>query len=132
MYNVVKVVDLVRHFCASCQRHGLCDEETFPQNFVSIINELEGCGLFFPISLSVPVLPHPFLFWNSEFIRVVEVLSRCRGRTKFEQFKRGLARNDMVRAIQRCDRQMIRMFDRFMVSEPRFCRFHNRVHGVKT
>lgn len=41
MYNVVKVVDLVRQFCASCQRHGLCDEETFPQNFVSIINELE-------------------------------------------------------------------------------------------
>jgi hypothetical protein len=42
MYNVVKVVDLVRHFCASCQRHGLCDEETFPQNFVCIIKELEG------------------------------------------------------------------------------------------
>ena len=41
MYNVVKVVDLVRHFCASCQRHGLCDEETFPQNFVCIIEELE-------------------------------------------------------------------------------------------
>ena len=47
---------------------------------------------------------------------MVEVLSQCRGRTKFEQFKRGLARNDMVRAIQRCDRQMIRMFDRFVVS----------------
>jgi hypothetical protein len=41
MYNVVKVVNLVRDFCASCQRHGLCDEATFPQNFVSIIGELE-------------------------------------------------------------------------------------------
>lgn len=58
-----------------------------------------------------------FFSWDSEFVKVVEVLSQCRGKTKFEQFKRGLARNDMVRAIQRCDRQMIRMFDRFMVSE---------------
>ena len=53
MYNVVKVVDLVRHFCASCQRHGLCDEETFPQNFVSIINELERCGPIFSLFLSL-------------------------------------------------------------------------------
>ena len=51
---------------------------------------------------------------------MAQVLSQCRGRTKFEQFKRGLARNDMVRAIQRCDRQMIRMFDRFMVSKTSF------------
>lgn len=41
MYNVVKVVDLVRHFSTSCQRHGLCDETTFPQNFVGIIKEVE-------------------------------------------------------------------------------------------
>ncbi len=41
MYNVVKVVDLVRHFSASCQRHGLCDEKTFPQNFIGIIKEME-------------------------------------------------------------------------------------------
>lgn len=43
MYDVVKVVDLVRHFSASCRRHGLCDEETFPQNFIGIIKELEQC-----------------------------------------------------------------------------------------
>ena len=41
MYNVVKVVDLVRHFSESCRRYGLCEEETFPQNFISIIKELE-------------------------------------------------------------------------------------------
>ena len=66
MYNVVKVVDLVRHFCASCQRHGLCDEESFPQNFVSIIKELEWCarGLF--IYLSDPGLPHVSLFFVLE------------------------------------------------------------------
>jgi hypothetical protein len=70
--------------------------------------------------------------WDSEFVKVVEVLSQCRGKTKFEQFKRGLARNDMVRAIQRCDRQMIRMFDRFMVSEyfpPLRVRWYER-HGM--
>ena len=121
MYNVVKVVNLVRDFCASCQRHGLCDEATFPQNFVSIIGELEqyvrACFLFFClVPLLIRFFFFAFSFWNSEFLKVVQVLSQCRGRTKFEQFKRGLARNDMVRAIQRCDRQMIRMFDRFMVS----------------
>ncbi len=49
MYNVVKVVDLVRHFSASCQRHGLCDEKTFPQNFIGIIKEMERyvSSLFF-------------------------------------------------------------------------------------
>lgn len=47
---------------------------------------------------------------------MAEVLSQCRGKTKFEQFKRGLARNDMVREIQRCDRHMNRIFERFMVS----------------
>ena len=43
MYNVVKVVDLVRHFrvSESCQRHGLCDEKTLPQNFIGIIKEVE-------------------------------------------------------------------------------------------
>ncbi|KAI0267245.1 hypothetical protein BGY98DRAFT_1025481 [Russula aff. rugulosa BPL654] len=93
MYNVVKVVDLVRHFCASCQRHGLCDEATFPQNFIGIIKEVEN-----------------------EFVRVAEVLSQCsgRGKTKFERFKRGLARNDMIREIGRCDRHMSRIFERFM------------------
>jgi hypothetical protein len=48
---------------------------------------------------------------------VAEVLSQCRGKTKFEQFKRGLARNDMVREIDRCDRHMNRIFERFMVSD---------------
>lgn len=47
MYNVVKVVDLVRQFSASCQRHGLCDEKTFPQNFVGIIKEVEQYVFFF-------------------------------------------------------------------------------------
>ena len=50
-------------------------------------------------------------------MRVAEVLSQCRGKTRFEQFKRGLARNDMVREIQRCDRHMSRIFERFMVSD---------------
>ncbi|KAI0289129.1 P-loop containing nucleoside triphosphate hydrolase protein [Russula brevipes] len=93
MYNVVKVVELVMHFSASCQRHGLCDEEKFPQNFVGIIKELE-----------------------SEFVRVADALLQCRGRSKFEQFKMGLARNDVVREIQRCDRHMNRMFERFMAA----------------
>src|SRR5260221_11493828 len=105
MYNVVKVVNLVRDFCASCQRHGVCDGESFPQNFVSIIKELEWCGSLFLSGFA----SHQHFFycldgWDSEFVRVVHVLSQCRGKTKFEQFKRGLARNDMVRAIQRCDR----------------------------
>ncbi len=43
-------------------------------------------------------------------------MSQCRGKTRFEQFKKGLARNDMIKEIQKCDRQMNRMFDRFMVS----------------
>jgi hypothetical protein len=47
MYNVVKVVDLVRQFSASCQRHGLCDEKTFPQNFIGIIKEVEKYVIFF-------------------------------------------------------------------------------------
>jgi hypothetical protein len=56
---------------------------------------------------------------NSEFVRVAEILSRCqcRGKTKFEQFKRGLVRNNMVRDINRCDRHMSRIFERFMVSD---------------
>jgi len=59
MYNVVKVVDLVRDFCASCQRHGLCDEESFPQNFVSIIQELEWCVVSLSLSLCLYLgLPH--------------------------------------------------------------------------
>ena len=41
MYNVIKVADLVQHFGAACQRHGLCDEATFPPNFVGIIRTLE-------------------------------------------------------------------------------------------
>ncbi len=53
---------------------------------------------------------------GSEFMRVVEVLSQCRGKTKFEQFKRGLGRNDMIREISRCDQHMNRIFERFMVS----------------
>ena len=52
-------------------------------------------------------------------MRVAEVLSQCsgRGKTKFERFKRGLARNDMIREIGRCDRHMSRIFERFMVSD---------------
>lgn len=41
MSNVVKVADLVKHFCTSCQRHGLCDKATFPQIFVGTIKDLE-------------------------------------------------------------------------------------------
>ena len=41
MYNVIKVADLVKHFSASCQRYGLCDEATFPQDFVGTIKDLE-------------------------------------------------------------------------------------------
>ena len=50
MYNVIKVVDLVRQFCTSCQRYELCDEERFPENFVSIMTELERCGPFLSIT----------------------------------------------------------------------------------
>jgi hypothetical protein len=39
MYNVIKVADLVKHFGAACQRHGLCDEATFPPNFVGTIKD---------------------------------------------------------------------------------------------
>lgn len=118
MYSVVKVVDLVRHFSASCRRYGLCEEETFPQNFIDIIKELERyvlllllIGLYFGSSC---IIAHSVL--GSEFVRVAEILSQCRGKTRFEQFKKGLARNDMVREIQRCDRHMSRIFERFMVS----------------
>jgi hypothetical protein len=116
MYNVVKVVDLVRHFSESCQRHGLCDEKTFPQNFIGIIKEVEK-------HVRLPLTKHhhrsygSLVSLDSEFVRVAEVLSQCRGKTKFEQFKRGLARNDMVREIDRCDRHMNRIFERFMVSD---------------
>ena len=41
MYNVIKVANLVEHFGAACQRHGLCDEATFPPNFVGTIKALE-------------------------------------------------------------------------------------------
>ncbi|KAH9044956.1 hypothetical protein EDB83DRAFT_2317863 [Lactarius deliciosus] len=92
MYNAAKVADLVKHFSVSCLRHGLCDEATFPQNFIGTIKDLE-----------------------TELKKVVEVMSQCRGKTRFEQFKKGLARNDMIKEIQKCDRQMNRMFDRFML-----------------
>jgi hypothetical protein len=63
MYNVVKVVDLVRHFSASCQRHGLCDEATFPQNFIGIIKEVEKfvSSFFDETPPSMPVLIFFFL-----------------------------------------------------------------------
>ena len=54
MYNVVKVVDLVRHFSESCRRYGLCEEEKFPQNFISIIKELEKYVLLSLMALSSP------------------------------------------------------------------------------
>lgn len=117
MYNVVKVVDLVRHFSASCQRHGLCDEKTFPQNFIGIIKELERCVFFLSSSFETSSLICFLVSLDSEFVRVAEVLSQCSGKTKFEQFKRGLARNDMVKEIGRCDRHMNRIFERFMVSD---------------
>ena len=47
---------------------------------------------------------------------MVGVMSQCRGKTRFELFKKGLARSDMIKEIQKCDRQMNRMFDRFLVS----------------
>ncbi|KAH9003754.1 hypothetical protein EDB86DRAFT_2273104 [Lactarius hatsudake] len=106
MYNVAKVADLVKHFSVSCQRHGLCDEATFPQNFIGTIKDLE-----------------------TEFKKVIVVMSQCRGKTKFEQFKKGLARNDMIKEIQKCDRQMGRMFDRFMVAMLMDIRFEQLVAG---
>lgn len=119
MYDVVKVVELVKQFVASCQRHGLCDKETFPKDFVGIIMELERYGWrfsFFAAAL-VSHCPHPSVFsFRSEFQRLARIMERCRGKTKFEQFKKGLARNDMIKEIQKCDRQMNRIFDRFMVS----------------
>jgi hypothetical protein len=93
MYNVIKVADLVKHFGAACQRNGLCNEATFPPDFVGIIKALE-----------------------TELVQIVGVMSHCRGKTRFELFKKGLARNDMIKEIQKCDRQMNRMFDRFLVS----------------
>ena len=41
MYNVVRLAELVKYFCTLCQHHGLCDEATFPQRFVSTIMDLE-------------------------------------------------------------------------------------------
>jgi hypothetical protein len=42
MYNVLRVVDLVKHFSILCQRHGLHDDdEKFPNDFSGIIKELE-------------------------------------------------------------------------------------------
>ena len=65
MYDVVKVVDLVRHFCASCQRHGLFDEESFPQNFVSIIVNASPPSprrhAFFLFSPPLTLIKAPFL-----------------------------------------------------------------------
>jgi hypothetical protein len=66
MYNVVKVVDLVGHFSASCQRHGLCDEKTFPKNFIGIIKDVEK---FVSSSFEIPPTPaHTVLyvfFWTA-------------------------------------------------------------------
>lgn len=62
MYNVVKVVDLVRHFSASCLRYGLCEEETFPRNFISIIKELERYVL---LPFALPLIDRrSFGFWE--------------------------------------------------------------------
>ncbi|KAF8257964.1 hypothetical protein EI94DRAFT_1835290 [Lactarius quietus] len=93
MYNVIKVADLVKHFGAACQRNGICDEASFPPEFVGIIKALEN-----------------------ELVQIAIVMSQCRGKTRFELFKKGLARNDMIKEIQKCDRQMNRMFDRFMAA----------------
>ncbi|KAH9034092.1 hypothetical protein EDB85DRAFT_1033912 [Lactarius pseudohatsudake] len=106
MYNVAKVADLVKHFSVSCQRHGLCDEATFPQDFIGTIKDLE-----------------------TEFRKVAGVMSQCRGKTRFEQFKKGLARNDMIKEIQKCDRQMKGMFDRFMFAMLVDIRFEQLVAG---
>ncbi|KAH9957654.1 hypothetical protein BGW80DRAFT_191267 [Lactifluus volemus] len=90
MYNVTKVVTLVKQFSSLCQRYGLYDEENLHKDFVFILKEVE-----------------------SEFERLAQLLSQCRGKTKFEQFKKGLSRSNMTKEIQKCDRQMTRIFDRF-------------------
>ena len=59
MYNVIKVADLVQHFGAACQRHGLCDEATFPPNFVSTIKALE-------MYLDMSSAPVPLLIFTSQ------------------------------------------------------------------
>ena len=55
-------------------------------------------------------------------------MSHCRGKTRFELFKKGLARNDMIKEIQKCDRQMNRMFDRFLVSIPLYNYAHSHLN----
>lgn len=50
-----------------------------------------------------------------EFSKVARLLMQCRGKTRFEQFKMGLGRNNMIKEIQKCDRHMNRMYDRFTV-----------------
>lgn len=60
--------------------------------------------------------PLLILLLCSEFVKVAEFMSQCRGQTRFQRFKKGIARNDMIKEIQKCDRQMSRMFDRFMVN----------------
>lgn len=56
-------------------------------------------------------------------------MSQCRGKTRCERFKMGLARNDMIKQIQKCDRQMSRMFERFVV---RFISFLSRYNLVQS
>ena len=52
----------------------------------------------------------------SELVKIAEFMSQCRGKTRLQQFKMGIGRNDMIEEIGKCDRQMSRMFERFMVS----------------
>ncbi|KAF8257963.1 CHAT domain-containing protein [Lactarius quietus] len=50
---------------------------------------------------------------TSELVKVVEVMSQFRAKARFEVFKKGFARNDMIKEIQECDRQITRVFNCF-------------------
>ncbi|KAI0270391.1 hypothetical protein BC834DRAFT_967193 [Gloeopeniophorella convolvens] len=90
MYNVHKLAVLLRDFGKSCERHGLLKDDMFPQPFIQYFKDLK-----------------------TEFDKLFEVLSQCRGKTRFEQFKKGLSRVDMTKDIRRCDGQMQWMLKRF-------------------
>ena len=112
MYNIVRVANLVGQLSASCQQYGLGNEVVpLPQNLVSIMTELEMYGCITYLKLA----PLFILLFCSELGRVVRIMSQCRGKTRCERLKMGLARNDMIKQIQKCDRQMSRMFERFVV-----------------
>ena len=95
MYNIVRVANLVGQLSASCQQYGLGNEVVpLPQNLVAIMTELEmyGCITYLELApLSI------LFFFCSELGRVARIMSQCRGKTRCERLKMGLARNDMIK-----------------------------------